>query len=221
MPARGRPGRQGELFALPPDLYARERACWARGLLVAGVDEAGRGPLAGPVVAAAVVLDPARPVPGLRDSKRCPPRERRRLARLIRASALGWGLGAVSARRIDFVNILEATWEAMRAALGRLPVAPDLVLVDGKLPVPGLPWPQRALVGGDGCSASVAAASLLAKVARDAAMARADRRYPDYGFGRHKGYPTPAHREALARLGPCPLHRRTFRGVVPALKPRG
>jgi ribonuclease HII len=204
---------QAALFELAEDLYAQERAAWARGLRVAGVDEVGRGPLAGPVVAAAVILHPAAPIDGLRDSKLLTPRQRRRLAHEIRARALAWGVGRAGPRRVDAVNVLQATWHAMRAALARLPVAPDLVLVDGSLRIPGLDRPQRAVVAGDRRSASIAAASILAKVVRDALMARADRRYPGYGFRRHKGYATAAHIEALARLGPCPLHRRSFRGV--------
>jgi ribonuclease HII len=209
---------QATLFELEEDLYAQERAAWARGLHLAGVDEAGRGPLAGPVVAAAVILDPASTIEGLRDSKLLTPRERRRLAREIRTRALAWGLGRAGPRRIDAVNILEATWLAMRAALARLSVPPGLVLVDGHLRIPRLAWPQRAIVAGDRRCASVAAASILAKVARDAAMVRADRRYPGYDFRRHKGYATAAHVEVLARLGPCPLHRRSFHGVRAVLE---
>jgi ribonuclease HII len=180
---------------------------------VAGVDEVGRGPLAGPVFAAAVILDPTAPIDGLRDSKLLTFRQRRLLAREIRAHALAWAVGRVGPRRIDAINVLEATWRAMRVALGRLRVPPALVLVDGKLRIPGVRCPQRAIVAGDRRSASVAAASIVAKVARDAFMLRADRRYPDYGFRRHKGYATADHREALDRLGPCPLHRRSFHGV--------
>jgi ribonuclease HII len=180
---------------------------------VAGVDEVGRGPLAGPVFAAAVILDPTATIDGLRDSKLLTFRQRRFLAREIRAHALAWAVGRVGPRRIDAINVLEATWRAMRVALGRLRVPPALVLVDGKLRIPGVRCPQRAIVAGDRRSASVAAASIVAKVARDAFMLRADRRYPEYGFRRHKGYATADHREALDRLGPCPLHRRSFHGV--------
>lgn len=204
---------QPSLFDLGEDLYTQERAAWIRGLFVAGVDEVGRGPLAGPVVAAAVILDPSGLIEGLRDSKLLTPRARRRLAREIRAHALAWGVGRAGPRRIESVNILQATWHAMRAALAGLAVAPGLVLVDGHLRIPGVSCSQRAIVAGDRRSASVAAASILAKVVRDALMARADVRYPGYGFRRHKGYATAAHVEALARLGPCPLHRRSFRGV--------
>jgi ribonuclease HII len=152
-------------------------------------------------------------VDGLRDSKLLTGRQRRRLAREIRLHALAWGVGRVGPRRIDTVNVLQATWYAMRAALGRLRIPPGLVLVDGHLRIPGVTCAQRAIIAGDRRSASVAAASILAKVARDTLMVRADRRYPAYGFRQHKGYATADHREALARLGPCPLHRRSFHGV--------
>lgn len=210
---RSRPLQTG-LFELEDDLYAQERGAWARGLWVAGVDEVGRGPLAGPVVAAAVILDPTAPVDGLRDSKLLSARQRRRLAREIRGRALAFAVGRVGPRRIDTVNVLQATWCAMRAALARLRLAPGLVLVDGNLRIPGVTCTQRAIIAGDRRSASVAAASILAKVARDSFMLRADRRYPEYGFRQHKGYATATHLAALARLGPCPLHRRSFHGVV-------
>lgn len=208
---------QGELFPRllgGRGLYAFEREAWRSGCrLVAGVDEAGRGPLAGPVVAAAVVLDPGRRIPGLRDSKLLAPGRRSALERAIRRTALGVGVAVVEAAEIDAVNILEATRLAMVEALRRLPAVPDLVLIDA-LALPGLGCPQRAIVHGDRRSASIAAASIVAKVTRDALMAGYDRLYPGYGFGLHKGYGTRRHREALARLGPCPIHRRTFRGVV-------
>lgn len=209
---------QEMLFELPEGLYVQEEEAWGRGVHLAGVDEAGRGPLAGPVVAAAVILDPERRIEGLRDSKLCTPRQRRRLARLVREQALAWAVCRVSAERIDTLNILEATWRAMRRALGRLAVPPAIVLVDGRLRIPRLTWPQRAIVRGDRRCASVAAASILAKVARDTFMIRADRRYPGYGFRLHKGYATASHLEALGRLGPCPLHRRSFHGVVEILR---
>ena len=205
---------QTGLFELEEDLYAQERGAWARGLWVAGVDEVGRGPLAGPVVAAAVILDPTTPIDGLRDSKLLTGRQRRRLAREIRAHALAFAVARVGPREIDVINVLQATWTAMRDALARLHLPPGLVLVDGNLRIPGVTCTQRAIVAGDRRSASVAAASILAKVVRDAFMARADRRYPAYGFRQHKGYGTAAHLDALARLGPCPLHRRSFQGVA-------
>ena len=206
---------QESLFEFPEGPYAQEEGAWAHGFVVVGVDEAGRGPLAGPVVAAAVVLDPAARIDGLRDSKLLTPAERGRLARVIRRRARAWAVSRVDPERIDALNILEATWQAMRAAVARLPVTSALVLVDGHLRVPGVRWHQRASVRGDRRCASIAAASILAKVARDAFMIRADHRYPDYGFRQHKGYATAAHLEALARLGPCPLHRLSFRGVCP------
>jgi ribonuclease HII len=212
---RARRPVQALLFELEEGLYAQEEAAWATGVRLAGVDEVGRGPLAGPVVAAVVVLDPRAPIGGLRDSKLLSPRQRVRLARVIRAQAVAWAVGRVGPARVDTDNVLQATWRAMRRALGRLAVEPGLVLVDGPLRIPRLPWPQRAIVRGDRRCASIAAASILAKVARDAFMIRVDRRYPDYGFRQHKGYATAAHLEALARLGPCPLHRRSFRGVLP------
>jgi ribonuclease HII len=217
-PRRTRPV-QARLFELEEDLYAQERTAWARGVRVAGVDEVGRGPLAGPVVVAAVILDPATPIDGLRDSKLLTPRQRRLLAREIRVRAVAWSVGVSGPRRIEAVNVLQATWSAMRRALGRLSVPPGLVLVDGHLRIPGVTCPQRAIIAGDRRSASVAAASILAKVARDRLMIHADRRFPGYEFRRHKGYATALHLDALARLGPCPLHRRSFHGVGGAPDP--
>lgn len=185
--------------------------------LVAGVDEAGRGPLAGPVVAAAVILDPARPVNGLDDSKRLAPAERERLAVQIRDRALAWSVGRAGVAEIDRLNILQATFLAMRRAVAALDPAPDYALVDGNR-WPGLSCPGEPVVGGDGKVAAIAAASILAKTVRDAEMAALDRRYPGYGFAAHKGYPTPAHLEALRRLGPCPEHRRSFAPVRACLE---
>lgn len=190
--------------------YRLERAAWRRGLTrVAGVDEAGRGPLAGPVVAAAVVLPPGVRIRGVDDSKRLAPEERERLFDIIRECAVAVGVGMTDPITIDRVNILEATRLAMARALAGLEVEPELVLTDF-VTVPGLCCPQRNLVRGDRRSASVAAASIVAKVTRDRIMEAADREFPVYGFGRHKGYPTPEHRKALERHGPCPLHRRSF-----------
>jgi ribonuclease HII len=193
--------------------YRFESAAWRRGVTrLAGVDEAGRGPLAGPVVAAAVVLPPGERIAGVDDSKRLVAEERGRLYEVIRAKALGVGVGMVDHVTIDRINILQATRLAMAQALAALPVEPELVLTDF-VEVPGLRCPQRNLVEGDRRSASVAAASIIAKVTRDRIMEAADREYPLYGFGRHKGYATPEHRDALERHGPCPLHRRTFAGI--------
>ena len=193
--------------------YHFESAAWRRGITrLAGVDEAGRGPLAGPVVAAAVVLEPGARIAGVDDSKRLPPEERRRLFDVIRERAVGVGVGVVDHVTIDRINILQATRLAMGQALGALGIEPELVLTD-YVTVPGLHCPQRNLVEGDRRSASVAAASIIAKVTRDRIMEEADREYPVYGFGRHKGYPTPEHRMALEQHGPCALHRRTFAGI--------
>ena len=187
---------------------------WRAGLgRVAGVDEAGRAPLAGPVVAAAVILAPGARINGLDDSKRLLPMERERLYGLIQARAVAFAVGIVDAVTIDRVNILEATRLAMRVALEGLGTAPELVLTDF-VSLRGLACPQRNLVRGDQRSATVAAASIVAKVTRDRLMAELDGAYPQYGFSRHKGYPTEEHRSALRKFGPCPLHRRTFQGVA-------
>jgi len=188
--------------------------------MVAGVDEAGRGPLAGPVVAAAVVLPwewGREGVPweyeGLDDSKKLSARARDVFFGLLTTDRrVRFAIVEASARVIDAINILAATHRAMNDALGLLQPTPAHVLVDG-LHVPSLGWPQTAIVGGDGRSYSIAAASVLAKVTRDRAMLEADVRHPGYGFARHKGYPTAAHLAALARLGPCDLHRRSFAPV--------
>jgi ribonuclease HII len=179
---------------------------------LAGLDEAGRGPLAGPVVASAVILAPDARIRGLDDSKRLLPEDRERLFALIQARALAVGVGIVDPDTIDRVNILQATRLAMQAALAALAMEPQLVLTDF-VKLDGLGCPQQNLVEGDRRSATVAAASIVAKVTRDRIMAEADRMYPEYGFGRHKGYPTEEHRLALWRHGPCALHRRTFNGV--------
>lgn len=193
--------------------YRFESAAWRRGITrLAGVDEAGRGPLAGPVVAAAVVLPPGTRIAGVDDSKRLPPDERQRLFGVIRERAVAIGVAVVDHVTIDRLNILQATRLAMGQALAALDAEPELVLTD-YVTVPGLRCPQRNLVEGDRRSASVAAASIIAKVTRDRIMEEADREYPVYGFGRHKGYPTPEHRMALERHGPCALHRRTFAGI--------
>ena len=178
------------------------------------MDEVGRGSLAGPVVAAAVVLDPERPVRGLRDSKMLSPRERERLAALVARRALACGLGVVEALEIDRTDILKATLAAMRRAVATLRVRPDFVLVDA-LRIPGVEIPQRGIIGGDALSASIAAASIVAKVFRDGLMRALHSLYPLYGFDANKGYGTRVHLEALRRHGATPLHRLTFRGVVP------
>jgi len=180
---------------------------------VAGVDEVGMGPLAGPVVAAAVVL-PRRPeLPGLDDSKRLAASVRERLAEAIRRHALGVGVAEVWPPLIDRLNVYRAGLLAMTRAVRALPEAPDFVLVDART-LPDLALPQRALVRGDARDASIAAASIVAKVHRDAIMRRLDRRFPAYGFCRHMGYPTPEHLDALHRVGPSPVHRRSFAPVA-------
>ena len=193
--------------------YRYERAAWRSGLAhVAGVDEAGRGPLAGPVVAAAVILNSERRIMGLEDSKLLTPAQREILFEQILEHAVGVGTGIVDPQTIDRVNILEATRLAMLQALSQLSPHPNLVLIDA-IRLRPLAWPQRALIRGDRRSASIAAASIVAKVTRDRLMVEADMRFPQYGFRRHKGYPTPEHLAALRHHGPCPIHRRTFHGV--------
>lgn len=180
---------------------------------VAGVDEAGRGPLAGPVAVAAVILDPARPIPGLDDSKKLSARRRETLFEHIRDRALAWHIELVSAADIDRLNILQATFHGMRRCLAALDPAPAAARIDGHLVPPDLPCPAECLVGGDGLDPAIGAASILAKVARDRYMAALEATHPGYGFARHKGYPTAAHLAALDALGPCPEHRRSFAPV--------
>jgi ribonuclease HII len=197
-------------------LALRRRLVAAGARVVAGVDEVGRGPLAGPVVAAAVVLPARVDLPGLDDSKRLSRATRERLAAAIRAQAVAFAVAEVGPDEIDAQNILRASQAAMRLAIAGLGVVPDHVLVDGR-ELPGLALPQTALVGGDGRDASIAAASIVAKVHRDACMRELDARYPGFGFAAHMGYPTPAHLAALRRLGPSPVHRRSFAPVARAL----
>ncbi|MGD9387903.1 MAG: ribonuclease HII [Gammaproteobacteria bacterium] len=185
---------------------------------LAGVDEAGRGPLAGPVVAAAVILHPDRGIDGLADSKRLVEADRVELAALIRARATSWAVAWADIAEIDALNILAASMLAMRRAVERLGVRPDHVAVDGNCcPRLGSKCSVEAIVGGDDLVPEISAASILAKTWRDDWMTRLERRYPGYGFARHKGYSTPGHREALARLGPCAIHRRTFAPVADLL----
>jgi ribonuclease HII len=190
--------------------YRFEARAWRAGLLrVAGVDEAGRGPLAGPVVAAAVVMAPERRVRGVADSKLLTPDRREALFALIQERAVAVGVGVVDHLTIDRVNILEATRLAMQQALAGLTVAPDLVITDF-VSLRSCPCPQRNLVDGDARCASVAAASIVAKVTRDRLMRDLDAEFPVYGFARHKGYATPEHVAAIDRHGLCPAHRRSF-----------
>ncbi len=195
-------------------LHKYERKLWERNFqLIAGIDEAGRGPLAGPVVAAAVVLKEALFLPELDDSKRVPEPLRLLLAAEIKSRAAGWGIGIASVGYIERNNILQATFYAMRRAIRHSELRPDYVLVDGCQQLPGIAVPQTAIIKGDRKSAAIAAASILAKTTRDAIMKYYDLLYPRYGFARNKGYPTAGHRAALNRYGPCFLHRKTFRGV--------
>lgn len=180
---------------------------------MAGVDEAGRGPLAGPVVVAAVILDPARPIDGLADSKQLSATRREQLYALIVECALAHAIVRVEAAEIDRVNILNATLAGMTRALQALPIAPALALIDGNRLPDALPCAARAIIGGDASEPAISAASILAKVARDRILCGYESRWPGYGFAQHKGYPTPGHLEALARLGPCPEHRRSFAPV--------
>jgi ribonuclease HII len=196
------------------DRWHYERHFWNGGLLrVAGVDEVGRGPLAGPVIAAAVILDERFDDPGIADSKTLTPAQRLALYPRIADGAVAWGVGLVEPADIDRLNILRATFLAMRRALSQLPVPPQGVLVDGKAHIPDIDWPQRAIIGGDRTSLSIGAASILAKEIRDRIMEEYDGLYSGYGFARHKGYATAEHLEALSRLGPTPIHRKTFAPV--------
>jgi ribonuclease HII len=196
--------------------------------IIAGVDEAGRGPLAGPVVAAAVILPAEVRIPDLNDSKALPPEKRRKIYRIIQRKALAIGVGVVDHVQIDAINIYQASLLAMRLALSQLIMQPDHILVDGPytlvpepsaiyqvdgLLIPKVPESQTAVIGGDGKSASIAAASIIAKVTRDAMMEALDSRFPGYGFKQHKGYCTPRHLSALSVLGPCHIHRRSFAPV--------
>ena len=186
-------------------------------MIVAGVDEAGRGPLAGPVLCAAVILPPDDGLAGLDDSKKLTEARRERLFDAIRETAASYAIMAVEAEEIDRLNIFQATMQGMARALHALPACPELALIDGNRIPPGLPCPARALVGGDALERSIMAASVLAKVSRDRIMLALHAEYPEYGFDRHKGYPTPAHLQALRRHGVCPQHRRSFAPVRSAL----
>ncbi|KFN41382.1 ribonuclease HII [Arenimonas oryziterrae] len=186
---------------------------------IAGVDEAGRGPLAGPVVVAAVILDPQRPIAGLNDSKKLSERRREDLSPLILRDALAWHIEFVGPDEIDQLNIFHATMAGMRRAVCALPIAATHALVDGNKIPPGLPCPAEALVKGDAREPAIMAASILAKVARDRYMLQLHSRFPGYGFDQHKGYPTPVHLAALQRLGPCAEHRRSFAPVRQASFP--
>lgn len=202
----------GALFEDPLAALARTRP-----LRIAGVDEAGRGPLAGPVAVAAVILDPERPIDGLNDSKQLSEAAREALFPLIRERALAWRIEFVECDEIDRLNILQATLTGMSRALRALAPTADLARIDGNRLPKDLPCAGEALVGGDALEPAIMAASILAKVARDARMRELHLQWPQYGFDRHKGYPSPAHLAALAAHGPCPAHRRSYAPVRDAL----
>ena len=192
------------------NLYEMESDLRREGLrLVCGVDEAGRGPLAGPVCAAAVILPEGTEIPGLNDSKKLTEKKREALFPVIKSTALHWGIAFADHKEIDELNILQATFLAMKRAVEMLGVEPELGLIDGNR-CPEVGFPVKAVVGGDAKCACIAAASVLAKVSRDRFMLEMDGKYPGYGFAQHKGYPTAAHYAALRELGPCPIHRLTF-----------
>lgn len=193
-----------------PDFFSETRppAAW-----LAGVDEAGRGPLAGPVFAAAVILDPDHPIAGLDDSKKLSPARREALAEEIRAFALGWAVASATVEEIDRLNILQATFLAMERACRSLRRVPRLILVDGNRLPRHLPAPAKAIVGGDALEPAISAASILAKTSRDACCLALHARYPDYAFDQHKGYGTALHLSRLEAFGPCPAHRGSFAPV--------
>ena len=188
-------------------------------LRIAGVDEAGRGPLAGPLVVAAVILDPRRRIKGIGDSKALTEARREHLFPLILERAIAHCIVVVEPDEIDRLNIFQATMTGMRRALNGLGIAPELALIDGNKLPPDLPCQARAIVAGDASEACIGAASILAKVTRDRRMLALDPEHPDYGFARHKGYPTPEHLDALRRHGPCVQHRRSFAPVWAAMQP--
>ena len=191
-------------------MWEIEDGCFEEGIsLVCGVDEAGRGPLAGPVCAAAVILPKHLQIPGLTDSKKLTDKKRRELFPLIQQQALAWGIGFASEQEIDEINILQATFLAMQRAMEQLGTRPELALIDGNR-AGDFGLPVKTVVKGDSLSANIAAASVLAKVSRDDVMVELAKQYPQYGFDIHKGYGTKAHYAALREFGPCPIHRRSF-----------
>lgn len=208
---------QSELFTITPDdLYCFERQAAQRGFhWVAGIDEAGRGPLAGPVVAAAVILRPAQIIAEVDDSKKLTERRRELLFERIMDEALAIGIGIVDAQTIDTINILQATRQAMLTAVQSLQPQPDCLLIDGITTIASTAH-QTTIKQGDSRSGSIAAASIIAKVTRDHLMVQYDQQFPEYGFARHKGYGSVQHLQALRHHGPCPIHRLTFAGVSPS-----
>jgi len=192
---------------------AFEEKTGAKGFsIIAGIDEAGRGPLAGPVVSGAVILPVSFSVIGITDSKKLTRKKRELLYKEIYTNALSVGVGIVEPKEIDSINILQASLFSMSLAVKDLSIQPQYLLIDGKFPIPS-DIPQESIIKGDSLSISIGAASIIAKVTRDRLMHRYHEKYPQYGFDRHKGYPTLAHRQAVKEFGPCPIHRRTFKGV--------
>ena len=191
----------------------------ARADCIAGVDEAGRGPLCGPVVAAAVILNPEQPICGLKDSKKLTEKRREQLADIIKSSAIAYATGQATVEEIDEINILQASMLAMQRAVAALCIRPELVLVDGNR-CPELPMPSQAIIKGDDKVDAIAAASIIAKVTRDREMILLDKMWPQYGIARHKGYPTKAHMEALNSYGPEAIHRKSFKPVALIIRSR-
>ncbi|MGA8181665.1 MAG: ribonuclease HII [Desulfobacterales bacterium] len=195
------------------DLWSFEKKAFQKGFSkIAGIDEAGRGPLAGPVVASAVILPVSFQVPGVTDSKKLTPKKRYYLYEKIYDKAVSIGIGIIDPIEIDRINILQAALTAMASAVENLAPQPDCLLIDGTFPIPS-PLPQKAIPKGDALSISIAAASIIAKVTRDSLMERYHQDYPQFGFSKHKGYPTKAHQEAIRQFGCCPIHRKSFKGV--------
>ena len=196
------------------DMLEYEKKYWSMGKkLVAGIDEAGRGPLAGPVYAACVVFEPGVVIDGINDSKKLSEKKREQLFDVITEKALYYSIVSVDEKVIDQINILEATYKAFRDSLNELPVMPDIALIDGNR-AKDIPTEYETVVKGDSKSQSIAAASILAKVSRDRFVMELDKKYPRYGFAKHKGYPTKDHYAAIEEYGPSPVHRLTFKGVV-------
>lgn len=218
-PRATRPAGTDSLFDIPCDPLAYERNARAGGAVrIAGVDEVGRGPLAGPVVAAAVILPEGLLIPGVNDSKQIAEEERERLFGVIVGAAAAYGIGIVDERTIEEINILEASLLAMERALAAIIPPPDYVLIDGNCCLPRVRCFQKAIVKGDSRSHSIAAASILAKVTRDRMMAELHDRFPQYNFCRHKGYGTAEHVAAIRKHGPCEAHRRTFEPLASMLR---
>ncbi len=193
-----------------PPYFQFEHPIWQQGIrYIAGVDEAGRGPLAGPVVAAAVIFEPYFYIEGVRDSKKLTAKKREELYERIVENAITYGVGIVFQEEIDRINIRNASFQAIRKAIGSLKPQPQYLLIDGE-ELPDKFYPQEAIIGGDDKSFTIAAASIIAKVTRDRMMIEYDKKYPQYGFARHKGYGTAEHRENILKYGPCPIHRRSF-----------